>query len=284
MKHIGSLRIGSACIAVRVSPAAAADVLRAHLEEFFVQEDPRALLDIHFVPGPAIEVPAGPDGTVRFTLLDGLAWGWSDPEGRTTSLCALEGLLAPHAIRAFSHLLIPSFYAAHYDGDELRGVLLHASAVEVVPGAAGVFLAASQGGKSTVAEIARATHPVLHEEVVVLTESADGTFAAGVGPWPGLRTSGVGLRLPVRGLFLIEKADGHALFESDGAEAHGRVLAQIVFAQDFHDRSPHDVLENMARFCERLCARVTPDVLRFRPDAGFLELVESRVRTRRDTA
>jgi hypothetical protein len=267
-----------------VSPDAAADTLCSHLEAFFVPDVPRSSLDVHFVPDPRSGVPDTPPDAAGLALLDGLVPGWNDPQHKVTTLFAPQALLAPKSIRAFAHLLIPSFYDAHYDGNELCGVLLHASAVEFAPGAAGVFLAASQGGKSTVAEIARPSRPVLHEEVVVLTEEADGSYAVSTGPWPGLRTSAVHVRLPLGGQFLIEKADAHALIAADGAEAHGRVLAQIVFAQDFRDRSPHDVLESMARFCERLCARVPPDVLRFRPDAGFLGLVEDRVRSRGETA
>lgn len=284
MNSIGTLRIGSACIGIRVSPRAAESVLRTHLDAFLAPGHPHSSLDVHFVSDVQAVVPETPPGAAGLALLDGLVQGWNDARDGVTTLFVPESLLEPKSIRAFAHLLIPSFYDAHYAGEELRGVLLHASAIEVVPGAAGVFLAASQGGKTTVAELALSSRPVLHEEVVVLTEEADGSYAASTGPWPGLRTGALDVRLPLLGQFLIEKADSHALVEADGAEAHGRVLAQIVFAQDFRNRPPHDVLESMARFCERLCARVPPDVLRFRPDAEFLGLVEDRLRSRGDFA
>lgn len=273
---VGRIAFGVLGVDLLATPAAVVPELQDHFTPV-IDMDSRAsaTLDVAIVDVPHLpsERPA-PDGeAIPVSLLDGVIRGWHSRERRSTSVSVPHWLLRPSSIRGFDQLFVPLFYELTRDPDiAITTVLVHGSAVEVTPGRAALFLAPSEGGKSTIARLA-GSRPVLHEECVIVGIDVHGAYVSS-GPWFGYRTRRAFAPLPLCGMFLLDKASSDSIEPTDGAEQHARVLRQLVLPRGFAEASRARTLGRLVDFCESLCSVVPPKTLRFRPDPDVWSVVE----------
>lgn len=205
----------------------------------------------------------------RFTIDGGLIRGrWDEAAGRG-EVTVRSTLLRGRMMRIFEQFVYQMFHSAARRLS-YRAALVHAAGV-VRDGRGYLFVGPSGAGKSTVAALS-AMHLVLNDEMnlVELDERPPRLVGTPFNAFfPGKRPGAA----PLAAVLLLEQAAEHALLPAEPARAAADLAAQVAPPVGLGDPAPPGIHDAMLTAAMSLLERVPAHVLRFRPDAGFWDLV-----------
>jgi hypothetical protein len=152
-----------------------------------------------------------------------------------------------------------------------RGAEIHACGVADASGRGLLFVGQSGAGKTTMAGLWEGVPgiAVLSDDRIILRRGADGFVMHGT-PWHGEAALANPSSAPLAGVFFLEHGKANTLAPVRGAAATTRLFAAGF--PPFHDR---DGLDFTLAFFARLAAEVPCNELRFTPDRGVVDFVES---------
>ncbi|MFO7607784.1 MAG: hypothetical protein R6X35_01115 [Candidatus Krumholzibacteriia bacterium] len=205
----------------------------------------------------------------RFDIDHGLIRGrWDEGAGRG-AVTVRSTLLRGQMMRIFEQLLYQLFHAAARRAG-YHAALVHAAGV-VRDGRGYLFVGPSGAGKSTVAGLSR-SHAVLNDEMNLVEWDDRGATLIGT-PFNPFFTGKSEGRAPLAAVLLLEQAPEHRLLPALPARAAADLSAQVAPPVGLGDPAPPSVRAGMLALALEILARAPAHVLRFRPDAGFWDVV-----------